>query len=1016
MDDTATQPAAQPDETAIQTTPTRDKNGAPDIDVRFTASKPGGGPVWQVVKTLASLRLTVWLMVLAILLVFFGTLAQIDEGLYAVLRGYFRCLVAWIPLQIFVRFGQIFFNLPHTLQVPGSFPYPGGWLLGALLLTNLIAAHATRFQFTVKRSGVLLLHAGLIVLMLGELITGLFATEGRMTIWENGASNYVESHDYTELAIIDPSDPAADSVIAIPQQRLRDGQIISDDRLPFDVEVVQYMVNSTEPRAPKAGQANPATAGDGVTMLVEKMDAVSGASTDKTDIASAYVTLKEKGTGKTLGTYLTSIWFSHPLLLDQPQHVNVNGKVYSMYLRHKRTYKPFTIQLKEFRHDLYEGTTIPKNYSSLVRLVDPTQKEDREVKIYMNNPLRYDGETFYQSGFLPGDQGTILQVVRNPAAMMPYLSCAMVSVGMIIHFGFSLVNFLGLKNRVGAKAAAAAVGKQNLWFPALVTGLAAVYLLASLVPASNPRDELQLAKFGRLPVLEGGRVKPLDTLARDSLIVISGQQSWRDENKKEQPAIRWLLDVFAPQRPADGHKVFRIENEEVLGMLGLEMRPGLRYAVSEFADKLGPLERAAERASKSDPKKRTTYEAKVLELHGHLQLYIRLARQEEIKLVPPAQGEEGWQPLPQAVQTMLQTETENPPARMLANMLVAYKQDKVEAFNEQLDSYQKHLENSSIDVGRSSFEYRYNGFRPFLHCTILYACVFLLACGSWLGWSAPLRRAAFWLAVLTLIVHTGALLGRMYLMDRDFVFVTNLYSSAIFIGYVSLVLCLILEWIFPLGVATAVGGVLGFSTTLIAHYLARSGDTLEMLQAVLDTNFWLATHVTAITIGYSATFVAGFLGIAYIVMAMFTRWLQNADLAKAMSLMIYGTLCFATLLSFTGTVLGGIWADESWGRFWGWDPKENGALIIVMWNALILHARWAGMVKQLGTAVLAVGGNVVTGWSWFGTNQLGVGLHNYGFNNTLAMGLVAFWATQFAVMGLGIYLARRPRGPEVLLR
>jgi ABC-type transport system involved in cytochrome c biogenesis permease subunit len=159
---------------------------------------------------------------------------------------------------------------------------------------------------------------------------------------------------------------------------------------------------------------------------------------------------------------------------------------------------------------------------------------------------------------------------------------------------------------------------------------------------------------------------------------------------------------------------------------------------------------------------------------------------------------------------------------------------------------------------------------------------------------------------------------------------------------------------------------------------------------VLDTNFWLATHVTTVTFGYAATFVAGGIALLYCGLGICTTTLRGPGL-KTVSGMLYGTICFATLLSFVGTVLGGIWADQSWGRFWGWDPKENGALLIVAWNALILHARWAGLVKARGVAVLAIAGIAVTMWSWFGTNQLGIGLHAYGFNNTLATWCTVTW-------------------------
>jgi ABC-type transport system involved in cytochrome c biogenesis permease subunit len=231
---------------------------------------------------------------------------------------------------------------------------------------------------------------------------------------------------------------------------------------------------------------------------------------------------------------------------------------------------------------------------------------------------------------------------------------------------------------------------------------------------------------------------------------------------------------------------------------------------------------------------------------------------------------------------------------------------------------------------------------------------------------------------------------------------------------------LVLERIYKNGIGNKLAGLTGFASLIVAHHLGSDGDTLEMLQAVLDTNFWLATHVTSITIGYSATFVAGFLGWEYILTGVLTRRLQKEP-QKELSQMIYGILCFATLFSFTGTVLGGIWADQSWGRFWGWDPKENGALLIVIWNALILHARWGGLVKQRGIAVLAVVGNMVTGWSWFGTNQLGIGLHAYGFNNTLAAGLTIFWMMNLTIIGMGLlpkrlWLSFRPQPPSLAQR
>jgi ABC-type transport system involved in cytochrome c biogenesis permease subunit len=180
---------------------------------------------------------------------------------------------------------------------------------------------------------------------------------------------------------------------------------------------------------------------------------------------------------------------------------------------------------------------------------------------------------------------------------------------------------------------------------------------------------------------------------------------------------------------------------------------------------------------------------------------------------------------------------------------------------------------------------------------------------------------------------------------------------------------------------------------------------MKQVVAVLDTNFWLWTHVTCVTIGYASTFLAGALAIVYVGMDVVVPDLEK-ETEKTLSRMIYGIICFALLFSFVGTILGGLWADKSWGRFWGWDPKENGAVLIVLWNALILHARWSGMVRARGVAVLAVLGNIVTSWSWFGTNMLGIGLHSYGFMRSAQFWLVVWMGSQVAIATIGALRTR----------
>jgi ABC-type transport system involved in cytochrome c biogenesis permease subunit len=266
-------------------------------------------------------------------------------------------------------------------------------------------------------------------------------------------------------------------------------------------------------------------------------------------------------------------------------------------------------------------------------------------------------------------------------------------------------------------------------------------------------------------------------------------------------------------------------------------------------------------------------------------------------------------------------------------------------------------------------------------------------------WKQALRPASFVFLVAGALVHTAGLVARIVLQGRPPV--TNLYSSAVFVGWVAVVLGVVLEWAYRRGFATLVAGTIGVVTLIIAQNLAGEGDTMEMMRAVLDSNFWLATHVITITIGYGATFLAGVIAIVWVARRHLT---PNRDVSddKLLGSMTYGVICFALLFSFLGTVLGGIWADQSWGRFWGWDPKENGALLIVLWNAIILHARWGGYARERGVMAMAIFGNVITSLSWFGVNMLGVGLHSYGFMDKAFWALFGFIASQLVLVALAL--------------
>ena len=444
---------------------------------------------------------------------------------------------------------------------------------------------------------------------------------------------------------------------------------------------------------------------------------------------------------------------------------------------------------------------------------------------------------------------------------------------------------------------------------------------------------------------------------------------------------------FANPAAAD-NKVFRIENLQVLSLLDLKPKPGsYRYSINEMGKKWNELDAALHRAA--DKKEPDKFDQKLMELGEHLKLHIELADLDSPLLLDPADPKAKPTSLRDMVaawsqRAQAQKDKGADVAALAASMppflklLLAYQEDKPKEFNTVLAAYHKELQTAlPAKTQKAVFEANFNDFAPFYQCAVLYVCVFVLACFSWIGvFSKPLSWSALVLTGIALIIHTGALIARMYMMNRWGVFITNLYGTAIYIGWMSVLIGFFVELIYRNGIGTFVAGAAGFMTMIIAQYLAMGEDTMEMMRAVLDTNFWLATHVTTVNTGYAGTLFAGLLGGVFVLWGAFTPWQSKSNI-KMLGDILYGVICFATLFSFTGTVLGGIWADQSWGRFWGWDPKENGALLIVVWNALILHARWGGMVKQRGMAVLALMGNIIVIWSWWGVNMLGVGLHAY---------------------------------------
>ena len=591
----------------------------------------------------------------------------------------------------------------------------------------------------------------------------------------------------------------------------------------------------------------------------------------------------------------------------------------------------------------------------------------------------------------------------------------------------------------------------------IVFGIATLVIMGGL-RSSKVDSDFDLAAFAELPVQVGGRIKPLDSVARNTLLILSARQKVVTDEGLTLSPIQWFIDLTMRPEVADTYPIFKIEFPDDLGLVGLAEQGQRYYSFNEllpFSEELRRLHGEINPA----PELRSPYEKQIADINngllryhqvmhslhpvggperldrlvdeyqsylatiqpGMVELrkqqageefdaallkrfitfaddYLKLSTTAYLRVVPPPPPVdllEDWKNIGLELLDVMKDDPLSPYVTTYASLTMAYRSGDAEQFNREVSELrERFIADFPNDISRVHYERVFNGLQPFYISIQLYVLIFLAVCISWLRWPRELAKAAFWVLVLAFLIHTFGLLSRMYIQGRPPV--TNLYSSAVFVGWGAVLLGIFIEKFFKNGIGAAMASLVGFCTLIIAHHLAMTGDTLEMMRAVLDSNFWLATHVVIITFGYSAIFLAGALAILFVLLGVFSSRF-NKDTARSLSAMVYGIICFGTLFSLVGTILGGIWADQSWGRFWGWDPKENGALMIVIMGAIYLHARWGGICKDRGLMALAIWGNIITAWSWFGTNMLPVGLHSYGRMDSAYAWLIGFVIVQLVL-------------------
>ncbi|MDA1354533.1 MAG: cytochrome c biogenesis protein CcsA [bacterium] len=598
-----------------------------------------------------------------------------------------------------------------------------------------------------------------------------------------------------------------------------------------------------------------------------------------------------------------------------------------------------------------------------------------------------------------------------------------------------------------------------LWFNRAVIALVLAWCVTPYFLDTN-RSYYNLKEFGSIPVLHDGRVKPIDSVARNSLLIISGKQRISHNGLRYSP-IEWFFEINTNPKLSDTFDQFLVENPVLFANQGgkfdkAKYRTNYKFLKSQ--DTI--LETQYKMASGIESKARTPFQREVVNISNRINTYVRLKNTiqpedakefqheleqyekvipiglnalkshsdtpntksialaqmnqffkryralDEIALyhpIPSLDNEKSitWKSTGAQLLAKLDSKTPTHPATSyFIDILAAYKQKDAALFNNLTANHLKFLKAEIPKITKNAQrEANFNNANFFYKCILLYFIALLILLAGWATSSKSLQKLSYIIAITTFGIHTGALLIRMLIQGRPPV--TNLYSSAIFVGWIAAGISLLIERINKLGFGTFAASSVGALTLIVAHHFALQGDTIEMMQAVLDSNFWLATHVVTITMGYGAMFMAGSLAHIYIIGGFLFKKFSKEH-AKALTSITYATLCISILLSFIGTVLGGIWADQSWGRFWGWDPKENGAILIVLWLAIVLHLRLAGRIKQRGLMVMCIFGNMVCSFSWFGVNLLGIGLHSYGFMEKGFLWLSTFWIIQITIACIGL--------------
>ncbi len=563
-------------------------------------------------------------------------------------------------------------------------------------------------------------------------------------------------------------------------------------------------------------------------------------------------------------------------------------------------------------------------------------------------------------------------------------------------------------------------GKKNF------DGQSAIHWLARLLfaPQSSPNEKIFLMNNPELPMALGiepdekrcysfAQIQPkyekLKELAQKADAIDKKSRTIVDEEIiRVEANVRLYAELAQSFSFAFPDSDFSIQNSDALHQLKLPDGQ-TQFSFLDIALKADSIKAMMDAFHTKTENQWTQSQQEIVRLVNNLYQWSLSAQNLRFHIIPSLNPQqETWLSPWDTINFQFQSDKTRREVSLLHDLVRAYGQGNQLEFDMAARTFSDSISNhagSAVKKGlkRIPLELLYNRLNLLFVAKIFYGFAFLFFLFSLFSDGRRFYRFGFMLILIGFVAHALALALRITILSRPPV--TNLYETFIFVGFVSSLVGIIVELVNKKWLGIVVSSVCGFIFLTIAGKFSTEGDTMQMLVAVLNSNFWLGTHVLSITTGYAGVCVAGILGHVYILQALARP--KEKMLHETTYRNILGVLGFGLTMSFLGTNLGGIWADQSWGRFWGWDPKENGAMLIVLWCAIVFHARVGKLIGPLGVAVGSILGIIVVTWAWFGVNLLSVGLHSYGFTSGAATGLITYVVCQLLFLAITVPILKK---------